>query len=305
MITNKLQVIKNLLELYQDIGVNQIPHYISKESLQSSQADTKPQNQSATSGIISKNTISSTNYHTTVTDTIINQSTTSRPNISVATGNISTNIASSKQPSLISHQYEFLKPIKTLDGVKEELLKFNGCDLKRTAMNTVFGVGKANADIMLIGEAPGADEDIKGEPFVGRSGQLLMQALASIQLHRENLFITNTVFWRPPGNRNPTLEEMVMCYPFLTKMISLIRPKIVILVGKVATTNILKLDDPISKIRGVWYNTPFIFNKETFNVETTVVFHPAYLLRNPIKKQVLWQDLLTIRAKINDLNLNI
>ena len=308
MVTNNLQIIKNILELYQDVGVNQIPHYISKESLQGSLVCTTSLNQSTTSSVISNKKIATIHSNTIEKVATTHNPITNKNNVitpSLITSNTNKHVAPPIQSSINNSQYEFLNSINTLDGIKEELLKFNGCDLKRTAMNTVFGVGNANADIMLIGEAPGADEDIKGEPFVGRSGQLLMQALASIKLHRENLFITNTVFWRPPGNRNPTLEEMVMCYPFLTKMISLIRPKIIILVGKVATTNILKLDDPISKICGVWYNTPFIFNKETINVETTVVFHPAYLLRNPIKKQVLWQDLLNIRAKINDLNLNI
>ncbi|MDR0484216.1 MAG: uracil-DNA glycosylase [Alphaproteobacteria bacterium] len=194
-----------------------------------------------------------------------------------------------------------LSHINTLEELKQELLNFDGCSLKKTAINTVFGAGNQTAEIMVIGEAPGADEDEQGEPFVGRSGKLLMAALASVGLSRENIFITNTIFWRPPGNRNPTIEEMQLCYPFLSRMIEIINPKMIIIVGKVATSNLIKIDLPISKMRGKWYDIA-INNK---NFSATIVFHPSYLLRNPSQKKAMWLDLLEIKDKIHSMEINI
>jgi uracil-DNA glycosylase family 4 len=212
--------------------------------------------------------------------------------------NESKNIASPntiKTPTKIVTKKELdLSHIKTLDALKEEVLKFEECSLKKTAINTVFGCGNENSEIMVIGEAPGAEEDEAGEPFVGRSGKLLISAMQSIELSRDKLFITNTIFWRPPGNRNPTIEEMELCYPFIKKMIEIINPKIIIIVGKVATTNLIKTDEPIGKIRGKWYNLE-ISNKTYLS---RVVFHPSYLIRSSTQKKSLWLDLLEIRDKI-------
>ncbi|MCL2566523.1 MAG: uracil-DNA glycosylase [Alphaproteobacteria bacterium] len=194
-----------------------------------------------------------------------------------------------------------LENIQTLDSLKDRLLNFEDCSLKKTAINTVFGAGNENADIMVIGEAPGADEDEQGEPFVGRSGKLLMSSMASVGLLREKIFITNTIFWRPPGNRNPTTEEMQLCYPFLARMIEIINPKMIIIVGKVATSNLIKIDMPISKMRGKWYDLS-INNK---NYLATIVFHPSYLLRNPSQKKAMWLDLLEIKDKIQSMEIKI
>ncbi len=191
-----------------------------------------------------------------------------------------------------------LDHIKTLEELKQKLLNFNDCLLKKTAINTVFGCGDHNSEIMLIGEAPGAEEDEKGEPFVGRSGKLLMKALESINLPRDKIFITNTIFWRPPGNRNPTIEEMQICYPFIKRMIEIINPKLIIIVGKVATTNLIKTDEPIGKMRGKWFNLKLGSNSYL----SRVVFHPSYLLRNSTQKKSLWLDLLEIKDKIKSIN---
>ncbi|MDR2008199.1 MAG: uracil-DNA glycosylase [Alphaproteobacteria bacterium] len=194
-----------------------------------------------------------------------------------------------------------LKSINTLNELKEKLLNFDDCSLKKTAINTVFGAGDESAEIMVIGEAPGADEDEQGEPFVGRSGKLLMASLASVGLLREKIFITNTIFWRPPGNRNPTPEEMQLCYPFLARMIEIINPKMIIIVGKVATSDFIKGDMPISKMRGKWYNID-INNKGYL---ATIVFHPSYLLRNSSQKKAMWLDLLEIKDKIQSMEIKI
>ncbi|MFL1780345.1 Uracil-DNA glycosylase [Candidatus Hepatincolaceae symbiont of Richtersius coronifer] len=195
-----------------------------------------------------------------------------------------------------------LDDITNLVDLKEKLLKFDKCSLKKTAINTVFGSGNVGAKVMLIGEAPGAEEDEKGEPFVGRSGALLIKALASVNILREDIFITNTVFWRPPGNRNPTFEEISMCYPFLKKMIEIIKPSVIVLVGKISTQTILQIDASISKLRNKWHDVSYLIdtvdNVQPKEIVARVIFHPAYLLRNPSQKKILWQDLVEIKNKI-------
>lgn len=189
-----------------------------------------------------------------------------------------------------------LSHIKNLDELKECLLKFEDCELKKTAINTVFGDGNYNAKILIIGEAPGAEEDESGKPFVGRSGILLSQAFEDIGITRENAFITNCVFWRPPGNRNPSSNELAVCYPFLQKIIELINPKMVILVGSKSAQNILKTETPISQLRNIWHEVDL---PSTYIARA--VFHPAYLLRNPTQKKFLWYDMLAIKKKCNEL----
>ena len=198
---------------------------------------------------------------------------------------------------------DHLKHINSMEGLKEALQNFNECALKKTAINTVFGSGNFNADILVIGEAPGADEDEQGIPFVGRSGQLLCKAFESVGINRDNIFISNTVFWRPPGNRAPNIDEIDMCYPFTLKMIEIMAPKLILLVGKVSTTKFFEKDEPMGKIKGKWHNINFNFNNKNIIIPTRVVFHPAYLLRNPSQKRVLWLELLSIMEKIKELGL--
>lgn len=168
------------------------------------------------------------------------------------------------------------------------------CPLKRTARNTVICDGNISAKVMLIGEAPGYDEDVQGKPFVGQSGILLNKMLASIDLKRDEVFITNTVFWRPPGNRNPAQDEISLCLPFVKRLIKLVHPCVIMLLGSVATHAILDTMQPISKLRG--RVTDFM------GIKTIPTYHPAYLLRNPSQKKQAYEDLLLLKKILNDGN---
>jgi uracil-DNA glycosylase family 4 len=172
---------------------------------------------------------------------------------------------------------------------------FNGCALKRTASNTVFAQGVPESGVMFIGEAPGADEDRQGVPFCGASGQLLDKMLGFIGLRRaENFYITNCLFWRPPGNRQPTAEELEICRPFVEKHIALVAPRFLVLVGGTATATLLRDTRGITRLRGQQfrYQNPFM----PADVPVHVIYHPSYLLRQPLAKKQAWADLLALKA---------
>jgi DNA polymerase len=152
----------------------------------------------------------------------------------------------------------------------------------------VFGVGNPNADLMFVGEAPGADEDVQGEPFVGRAGQLLTKIIEAIDLTRADVYIANVIKCRPPGNRNPEPDEVAQCEPFLFRQIDVIRPKVIVALGKFATQCLLKTDVPITRIRG----REFAY-RDAVLIPT---YHPAYLLRNPSSKREVWEDMKRVRA---------
>ena len=182
----------------------------------------------------------------------------------------------------------------TLEQLKDAVLNFDGLAIKKTATNTVFSDGVPDAEVMFIGEAPGAEEDKKGVPFCGASGQLLDTALATINLIRaENFYISNTIFWRPPGNRRPTPEELAICRPLVEKHIALINPKLLVLVGGTATTALLETDTGISRLRHTQHDYANNFLDRT--IPTIALFHPSYLLRQPIKKRDFWHDLLRMK----------
>jgi uracil-DNA glycosylase family 4 len=188
----------------------------------------------------------------------------------------------------------------TLDELKAALESFDGCGLKRTATNTVFADGVAAGRIMLIGEAPGRDEDRVGKPFVGRAGQLLDKMLASIGLDRKtNAYITNVINWRPPDNRDPTPEEAAACLPFLRRHIELADPAVIILLGAVAARHVVGLSDGIMKLRGRWME----YRVGDHMVPLMPTLHPAYLLRQPAHKKLAWRDLQAVRDKIEGLGL--
>ncbi len=168
------------------------------------------------------------------------------------------------------------------------------CELCDTRTHTVFGVGNQQADLMIIGEAPGADEDRQGEPFVGRAGQLLNLMLAAIGLKREQAYIANVLKCRPPGNRDPRPDEALCCEPFLMRQIALIRPRVLLSVGRISAQTLLKTDAPIGKLRGRWFE----FGPDA--TPLTVTYHPAYLLRSPDQKSKAWQDLLQIARRLQD-----
>ena len=190
-----------------------------------------------------------------------------------------------------------------LEELKNALMNFNGCALKKTAKNTVFAQGNPNADVMFIGEAPGADEDRLGLPFVGVSGQLLDKMMLAIGLSRQtNAYISNIIPWRPPGNRAPSAVEIALCMPFIQRHIELVAPKIIVALGGVAFSSLINTTETISKARGVWhtYQTP----KLAAPVLLMPVYHPAFLLRAPNQKKSAWRDFLNIFQKLQELKNN-
>jgi DNA polymerase len=175
---------------------------------------------------------------------------------------------------------------------------FDGCALKATARNTVFSDGVEDAPVLLIGEAPGKDEDQAGKPFVGRSGQLLDRMLAQIGLDRNtNLLISNTIYWRPPGNRDPTPGEIMACLPFVERLVALVQPKLLILAGKASAHTMLKRDDGVLKLRG----RRLRYEREGLSINTMVMLHPAYLLRQPQQKRLAWADLLSTETWLDEM----
>ena len=182
----------------------------------------------------------------------------------------------------------------TLAELEALIAAFEGCALKRTAKSLCFARGSSEARLMLIGEAPGRDEDLQGKPFVGRAGQLLDLMLTAIGLSESEVYITNTVYWRPPGNRTPTPEEVEACAPFLARQIELLAPKILVLLGGAAAKNILGVTEGIMRLRGKWLSYPCVVGPIT----TLATLHPAYLLRNPEAKRYAWRDLLMVKEAL-------
>ena len=184
--------------------------------------------------------------------------------------------------------------------MKKSILSYDGCSLKKTASNTVFSDGNKESEIMLIGEAPGADEDRIGKPFVGQAGQLLDKMFSAINLNREDdFYITNILPWRPPGNRTPTETECALCLPFIKRHIELFKPKVIILLGGTSTSTLLSTKIGITKLRGVWKT----YSLDGKDVPLLPMLHPAYLLRQPHFKKQTWHDLLSLKEKLESLDL--
>ena len=203
--------------------------------------------------------------------------------------------------NLLQNAVELAQKAQSLDELKKALESFDGCPLKKTAKNTVFGQGNPNADVMLIGEAPGADEDRLGLPFVGLSGQLLDKQLQAVGLSRQtNVYISNIIPWRPPGNRSPSDTEISLCLPFIKRHIELVNPKIIVTLGSIAFTSLIGKGETISKARGIWhsYQTEGLIAP----IDVLPIFHPAFLLRTPAQKKASWHDFLMIQEKLNSNN---
>ena len=194
---------------------------------------------------------------------------------------------------------ELAAAARTIDELRAALAAFDGCPLKETATNLVFGDGNPRADLMLIGEAPGADEDRQGKPFVGVSGQLLDRMMAWIGLDRTRFYITNILYWRPPGNRQPTAAEVAACLPFVERHIELVDPKLLMLVGGSSAKTLLGRTEGIMRLRGQWfqYQSPRMARP----IPATAIFHPAYLLRSPAQKREAWRDLLALKQRLQSL----
>lgn len=187
---------------------------------------------------------------------------------------------------------------KNLAELRKAVENFDGCNLKKMATNTVFCDGNSNSKIMVIGEAPGNHEDLQGIPFCGDSGKVLDDMFRAINLTRqENLYITNVIFWRPPGNRRPTEEELAICRPFVERHIELMNPEVLVLVGATSMSAVLGITEPVSNIRGKFmdFAPKFLSQK----IKTFTIFHPSYLMRQPMKKKVAWQDMLALEKFLN------
>lgn len=187
----------------------------------------------------------------------------------------------------------------TLEELADALAAFDGCPLKFTATKLVFADGNPQAEVVLVGEAPGSDEDRDGRPFVGVSGQLLDRMMAAIGLTRDDFYVANTVYWRPPGNRSPTQPEAAACLPFIQRQIELVAPKILVLVGGAAAKTLLNRADGITRLRGrrFEYESPGLAGP----LPALATYHPAFLLRQPSQKREAWQDLLTLQEMIDSL----
>jgi uracil-DNA glycosylase len=204
-----------------------------------------------------------------------------------------------ESPQLVEDARALAERCTNLAELEAAVRAFEGCALKRTAKNTVFADGTPGAPVMIVGEAPGADEDRLGKPFVGVSGQLMDRMMAAVGLTREGgFYITNILFWRPPGNRTPTLAEQAMCLAFTRRHIELAQPRLLVLAGGVAAKAVLDTTEGIMRLRGKWASYRLSDGTE---LPTMPTFHPAYLLRTPASKRQSWQDLLAIDRKLKEL----
>jgi DNA polymerase len=179
----------------------------------------------------------------------------------------------------------------TLDDLRAHIGDCRRCKLAPGRTNLVFGVGNPKADLMFVGEGPGRDEDLKGEPFVGRAGQLLTEIITKgMKLRREDVYIANVIKCRPPENRNPEPDEIASCMPFLTRQIEIIAPRVIVALGTFAAQTVLAVKTPITRMRGTWHNY--------HGIKVMPTLHPAYLLRNPGDKKLVWEDIKLVMAEL-------
>ncbi|MGE4251741.1 MAG: uracil-DNA glycosylase [Parvibaculaceae bacterium] len=203
------------------------------------------------------------------------------------------------QPQGTSDAAQMAAACATLADIEQALKRFDACPLKKTATNLCFADGNPEAQVMLIGEAPGRDEDIQGKPFVGRSGQLLDRMLQAIGLSRHadspetSVYISNVIFWRPPGNRTPTDQETLMCLPFLRRAIEIKQPRLLVCLGATPTQRLIGRSEGILKLRGRWFD----FASGERSIPLLATLHPAYLLRQPAQKRLAWRDFLSLKQK--------
>lgn len=206
-----------------------------------------------------------------------------------------------ESPQLVEDARALAQRCNSVEELEAAVRAFEGCALKRTAKNTVFADGVVGSPVMVVGEAPGADEDRLGKPFVGVSGQLMDRMFEAIGMSRErDLYITNILFWRPPGNRTPTLAEQAICMAFTRRHIELARPKVLVLAGGTAAKSVLDTTEGIMRLRGKWTNLSL---DDGSAVPTLPTFHPAYLLRTPASKRQSWSDLLSLDKKLRELGI--
>ncbi len=222
-------------------------------------------------------------------------------NVSTNTGSYPiTPVQLISQSETTKSAYAAARAAGTLESLRNEMSEFEGCPLKQTAKNLVFGDGLASSRLMLIGEAPGAQEDREGRPFVGQAGQLLERMLKAISIERSDAYITNILPWRPPGNRTPTDSEIGNCLPFVQRQIELVAPEVLILIGGVSAKTLLGTNQGIMRTRGKWLEYQPDGGQDA--IPARAILHPAYLLRSPAQKRETWMDLLEIQQKIGEIS---
>lgn len=204
-----------------------------------------------------------------------------------------------QSPAAVADARQTAALADSLEALRAAIEGFEACALKTTAKNTVFADGNPQAPVMIVGEAPGADEDRLGKPFVGVSGQLLDRMLATIGLDRSSFYITNILPWRPPGNRSPTAAEIAICMPFVERHIALARPRLLIFAGGVSAKTLLNTNEGIMRLRGRWFD--YRPDQRIPAIPAMPTFHPAYLLRSPAQKREAWRDLLAVRQRLDEL----
>ncbi len=217
-----------------------------------------------------------------------------KKNVETADSLVVDSVISSLSPEKKSLANAFLQDVFSLEDLKNAIANFNECPLKETATNMVFGAGNPNAELMIVGEAPGKEEDRQGLPFVGPSGHLLDLMLNSIGLKRENVYISNILPWRPPANRKPSEAEIALFTPFIKKHIALIKPKVLLLLGGSAVSALLNTNIGITKARGQWQK----YVDGDLEIDVMPSFHPAFLLRTPAQKKFSWRDLLAVKKNL-------
>jgi uracil-DNA glycosylase family 4 len=215
-----------------------------------------------------------------------------RPQTTVATTPVLPDAALKSDPS---ETRALAAGATTLDELRAVMAAYDGCGLKARATQLCFADGNPAARIMLVGEAPGSEEDLQGKPFVGRAGQLLDRMLKAIGLDRTKVFIVNTVPWRPPGNREPSPEEMALCQPFLHRQIELVAPELLVTLGNVPTKQLFATSTGIMRMRGQWKDLTIGGHA----VPALAMLHPAYLLRQPGSKALAWRDMLALKQRID------
>ncbi|MBM3535138.1 MAG: uracil-DNA glycosylase [Alphaproteobacteria bacterium] len=202
-------------------------------------------------------------------------------------------------PTLIAQDAKALAAAcKTVAELEQAVRLYEGCGLKKTATNTVFADGNPQARLMLVGEAPGADEDRQGKPFVGLSGKLLDRMLAAIGYDRGSAYITNILFWRPPGNRQPTPQEIQQCLPFVLRHVELVNPAVLVLLGGTSAKTMLNQTDGIMRLRGRWFE--YKIDESLPIIPALATYHPAYLLRSPGQKREAWRDFLALKLRLSN-----
>lgn len=222
-----------------------------------------------------------------------------KENISGTAARPATSALALSSAAAVKNADDICRGVGSIDELRQIVENFDGCSLKYNAKHTVIGDGNPAADVMFIGEAPGAEEDMVGKAFVGRSGQLLDKMLAAVGLDRSQCYICNILPWRPPGNRSPSDAEIAVCLPFLKKQIELVKPEYIFLLGAVAANSLLGCSEGISHLRGRWMEYEATDGRK---IKVLAGYHPAYLLRTPAQKAKAWADFLRLKKKLNENN---